>query len=103
MGSFLFEILDFIALVVFVLAVLRKVGSLFSASSIHVRTSPGPQAKGAPASAGPHRGETARDPVCGMFVSTELSQQLKRGTETLHFCSRECLDKFQKDAKHVAS
>ncbi|MGA2983181.1 MAG: hypothetical protein ABSG32_05170 [Terriglobia bacterium] len=45
----------------------------------------------------------ARDPVCGMFVSTELSQQLTRGADTLHFCSRECLDKYQKDAEHVAS
>ena len=45
----------------------------------------------------------ARDPVCGMFVSTELSHQLRRGTDTLHFCSRECLEKYQKDAEHVAS
>jgi YHS domain-containing protein len=45
----------------------------------------------------------ARDPVCGMFVSTELSQQLKRGTGTLHFCSRECLEKYAKGAEHVAS
>jgi YHS domain-containing protein len=44
-----------------------------------------------------------RDPACGMFVSTELPHQLKRGKETLHFCSRECLEKFQKDAEHVAS
>ncbi|MBZ5543834.1 MAG: YHS domain-containing protein [Acidobacteriia bacterium] len=43
-------------------------------------------------------GETARDPVCGMFVSTELSHQLRRGGETLHFCSRECLERFQANA-----
>jgi YHS domain-containing protein len=43
-------------------------------------------------------GETARDPVCGMFVSTELSHQLQRGGETLHFCSRECLERFQANA-----
>jgi YHS domain-containing protein len=40
-------------------------------------------------------GETARDPVCGMFVSTELSHQLRRNGETLHFCSRECLERYQ--------
>jgi YHS domain-containing protein len=40
-------------------------------------------------------GETARDPVCGMFVSTELSHQLRRDGETLHFCSRECLERYQ--------
>ena len=42
-------------------------------------------------------GQTARDPVCGMFVSTELSHRLTRGKETLHFCSRECLERFQKN------
>ncbi len=45
------------------------------------------------------RGETARDPVCGMFVSTELSHRLTRGKETLHFCSRECLEQYQKNVK----
>lgn len=40
-------------------------------------------------------GKTARDPVCGMFVSTEVSHQLTRGKETLHFCSRECLERYQ--------
>jgi YHS domain-containing protein len=43
-------------------------------------------------------GETARDPVCGMFVSTELSHQLRRDGETLHFCSRECLERYQAHA-----
>jgi len=43
-------------------------------------------------------GVTARDPVCGMFVSTELSLRLDRGGETLHFCSRECLERFQTHA-----
>jgi YHS domain-containing protein len=42
-------------------------------------------------------GQTARDPVCGMFVSTELSQQLVEGNQTLHFCSRECMEQYQKN------
>jgi YHS domain-containing protein len=46
------------------------------------------------------RGETARDPVCGMFVSTEVSHQLRQGGETLHFCSQECLDRYQSEARH---
>jgi YHS domain-containing protein len=41
-------------------------------------------------------GKTERDPVCGMFVSTELSHRLVRGSETLHFCSHECLERYQK-------
>jgi len=41
-------------------------------------------------------GETARDPVCGMFVSTELSLRLKRDGKTLHFCSHDCLERYEK-------
>lgn len=48
-------------------------------------------------------GETARDPVCGMFVSTELSRRLTRGSETLHFCSQECLDRYQKKLAEAGS
>ncbi len=43
------------------------------------------------------RGETARDPICGMFVSTELSEKSKQGGRTLHFCSTECRDRYQKE------
>ena len=41
------------------------------------------------------RGKTFRDPVCGAFVSPELSHRLKRGDETFHFCSPECRGRFQ--------
>jgi len=101
MGSFLYEILDFIVLVLFLVALARKLRSLFHSPRIHVRTSGGAQPT--PPFASPHRGEMARDPVCGMFVSTELSQQLKRGANTLHFCSHECLEKYRKDTEHAAS
>ncbi len=48
-------------------------------------------------------GKTARDPVCGMFVSTELSHRLVRGSETLHFCSSECLERYQKETANVSA
>ena len=47
-------------------------------------------------------GKTARDPVCGMFVSTELSHSLVRGSETLHFCSQECLERYQKETANAS-
>ncbi len=47
-------------------------------------------------------GKTERDPVCGMFVSTEVSHRLVRGSETLHFCSQECLKRYQKDTANVS-
>jgi len=48
-------------------------------------------------------GKTERDPVCGMFVSTEVSHRLVRGSETLHFCSRECLERYQKEMANVSA
>jgi YHS domain-containing protein len=101
MGSFLLDVLELVILVLFVKAMARSLGSLFRSPRIHIRTSVGGPAA-APSTAS-HRGETARDPVCGMFVSTEVSHQLRQGKETLHFCSAECLEKHQKDAEHVAS
>jgi len=44
------------------------------------------------------QGRTARDPVCGMFVSTEVSHRLVQGKEVLHFCSKHCLDSYEKRA-----
>jgi YHS domain-containing protein len=46
-------------------------------------------------------GKTERDPVCGMFVSTELSHRLVRGSETFHFCSNECLERYRKEMANV--
>ncbi|MGD0222433.1 MAG: hypothetical protein ABSF71_08845 [Terriglobia bacterium] len=101
MGSFLLDFLEFVILALFLRAMGRSLGSLFRSSQVHTPTSG--EAPPVSRSAAPHRGEMARDPVCGMFVSTELSQQLRRGKETLHFCSRECLEKYEKDVEHVAS
>ncbi len=58
---------------------------------------PGSSRKGAVGGTGERaiHGETARDPVCGMFVSTEVSHRLTHGNQTLHFCSRECLERYQ--------
>jgi len=47
-------------------------------------------------------GRTERDPVCGMFVSTELSHSLVCGSQTLHFCSHECLERYQKETANAS-
>jgi YHS domain-containing protein len=101
MGGFLLDLLDFVVLVLFLIGVARKIGSLLSSSRVQVRTSS--NRPPSPSAAAPHRGEMVRDPVCGMFVATELSQKLKRGGSTVHFCSLECMDKYRKDAEHAAS
>lgn len=101
MGSFLLDILDFVVMALFLWAMARKLRSLFNFTRINVRAPGG----GPPqhAAGHSHRGATARDPVCGIFVSTELSHQLKRGSQTLHFCSRECLKQYEKDTPNVIS
>ena len=35
-----------------------------------------------------------RDPVCGVHVAEILAIPLREGTETLHFCSIACRDKY---------
>jgi YHS domain-containing protein len=101
MGSFLLDLLEFVVLVLFLRAMSRSLGSVFRFTRIHIR----PREGGAPPrpAESSHRGAMARDPVCGMFVSTELPHQLRRGSETLHFCSRECLKQYEKDALNATS
>lgn len=101
MGSFLLDVLELAALALFLRAMIRSVGSRGNPQRIHVRMWGAAPPPTAPAE--PQRGEMARDPQCGMFVSTELSQKMRRGGETLHFCSRSCLEKFQEDSAHAAS
>jgi len=95
------DILEIVFLVLFLKAMYQNLGSLFKSSQNRVQV---PQARPpAPPTAMSHRGEVARDPVCGIFVDTEVSHRLTQDSETLHFCSRECLQKYQKGAEHVAS
>jgi YHS domain-containing protein len=101
MGRFLLYVFEFVTAALFLRALGRSLRAGFGVPRIHIWTSRGGSHPRQPAS--PHRGETVRDPVCGMFVSTELPHRLTRGKETLHFCSRECLEQYQKDAANVAS
>ena len=39
-------------------------------------------------------GKLMKDPVCGTYVSQAQSLTMTRGSETFHFCSEECHDKF---------
>jgi len=101
MGGFLFEFLDFIVLALVIIGVLRKISSLFRAPKVNIRTATA-RPSTSNVSAG-HQGEMVRDPVCGIFVSTELPHQLRQGKDVVHFCSRECLEKYQKASHYAAS
>jgi YHS domain-containing protein len=101
MGRLLSYLVDLIFLIVVSKILGRALRSLFTASDPRRRNNAGAGQPGNPS--GVHAGKTERDPVCGMFVSTELSCRLVVGSETLHFCSRECLERYQKEFAHVSS
>ena len=42
----------------------------------------------------PLSGELKKDPVCGTYIAAATSIQEKVGGQTVHFCSRECRDKY---------
>lgn len=43
----------------------------------------------------PHRQPDHKDPVCGMEVDTEVGYGKMYKGQLYHFCSRNCLDKFE--------
>lgn len=93
MGAFL----DYVVEAIFLVAVVRLVYS-----ALRGFFAPRPKARQQDAQQGspwPPRGETggetARDPECGMFVSTEVSHRLQWKGQVLHFCSKECLEQYQ--------
>jgi len=98
MGSLLSYILDLIFFVVVAKLLGRVFAGLFGPASTVRRQSGGQRVE----SSREHIGKTMRDPVCGMFVSTELSHRLVRGSETLHFCSAECLERYQKEMANAS-
>jgi YHS domain-containing protein len=94
--AYLFDLIVFVVVGRLVGLIIQR---LFGKSPAFRRGSPGTPPRAAPET---RRGETVRDPVCGMFVSTELSHPLKQNGETLHFCSEECLERYQKEVLHVS-
>jgi YHS domain-containing protein len=101
MGRVLYLVFEFVVIFVFVKLLGRILSHIFAPPRIHFSTNVHVGQKDEPRTS--HHGETARDPVCGMFVSTELSHRLTQGGETIHFCSPECLERYHKDAAHATS
>ena len=95
MGRFLIYILNFVFVVLLGWIVSRIVQVFLGDAPRRVN----PRSKGASSRRTLH-GQTARDPVCGMFVSTEVSHRLERDGQLLHFCSQDCLKRFQSEAHH---
>lgn len=45
--------------------------------------------------------ELFRDPVCGTYVAEDISYLYEQGKQTLHFCSRDCMEHYQHDLQHA--
>ena len=95
MGAFLEYLLD----AIFLVAILRMVYSALRHFFAPTTPRPGTHARPAAASQAGSGGEMVRDPECGMFVSTELSRRLTWKGQVLHFCSQECMQKYQSRAQ----
>lgn len=98
MGRLLDAIMDLVFLLGVVWTVSRTLRGLMGGGRKGANTQPQGGQKQA---ASPARGRMVRDPVCGMFVSTEVSRRLVQGREVLHFCSQECLDAYEKKTARI--
>lgn len=95
MGRLVEYVLELIFFLIVGKLLSAAVRSFFGSSTFHV---PGaPRASTSSEKRQTVRGETARDPVCGMFVSTELSHRMVVDGKTLHFCSQQCLESYKKN------
>lgn len=94
--SYLFDLIIFVVIGRLIGLIIQR---LFGKSPAFRHGSPGAPPRAAPQT---RQGRMVRDPVCGMFVSTEVSHPLKQNGETLHFCSRECLERYQKEILHAS-
>jgi len=75
----------------FVLWVVRGIlRSLFGGSGGHVVSRPA-----RPAPTVSPGGELKKDPVCGTYVSADISVTKRINGQTLHFCSPACRDKYR--------
>lgn len=98
MGAFLDAIMDLIFLAGVVWTISKTIRGMMGGTSRGIHNG---QQSGKSRAASARKGRTVRDPVCGMFVSTEVSHRLVNGNEVLHFCSKECMETYEKKTARV--
>ena len=47
------------------------------------------------------RDELVKDPVCQTYVVLSRALRSEEGGTTVHFCSRECQDKYRRGERHA--
>jgi YHS domain-containing protein len=87
---------DFVFPVLLFLVVRSLIGGVFRAPARKAQQ--GPTAK-PPVSAG---GELRKDPVCGTYVSDTASVKRTVHGDVLHFCSKECAERYTAAIKRRA-
>ena len=53
-------------------------------------------------SSGVKLGKMEKDPVCGTYVSPEISSKLEKSGHITHFCSAECRERYGRPAARAA-
>lgn len=85
--------MDLVLMIGMVYAISRSIRGMLGGASRGVNSRSQSGQKSSPKVA---EGHTARDPVCGMFVSTEVSHRLEENGRVLHFCSKNCMESYEK-------
>ena len=85
--------MDLVFLIGMVYAISRTIRGILGGAG---RGPNAPRRGGKKATPSAAQGRTARDPVCGMFVSTEVSHRLVEDGHVVHFCSKNCMESYEK-------
>ncbi len=91
----MFRAIFYLLLTVVVISVLKSIIGIVLKGVAQVMK-PGSSAPGTQRSSGqvPLTGELKKDPVCGTYIAAATSIKETMGSQTYHFCSRECRDKY---------
>jgi YHS domain-containing protein len=87
----IFELLMTVLVIFFLRAVMRTISKGFGEMM-----RPGAGAPNQPTATNqvPLTGELKKDPSCGTYISAATSIKETVGDQTVHFCSKECRDKY---------
>jgi len=86
-------IMDLVFMIGMAFAISRTIRGILGGAR---RSAKVPRSSGKKATGGATPGRTARDPVCGMFVSTEVSHRLVEDGHVVHFSSKNCMESYEK-------
>jgi YHS domain-containing protein len=91
----MFSIIGWIGRILLILLIIRLIVSFFTGAKKKRAAAPGGDTRG-PGRARPEKlvAKLVRDPQCGTYVAETSAIAVRRGDETLHFCSEKCRDQY---------